>query len=119
MRIEELENQIKEEIKRRIENGKPRELWYSPHYNNTDFKNYFIEEIRTFLLKGTHNNSETTRILRNISPDNLIRIIDNHYIFTRFYITLNHKNKISFNYCAGQDYIAERKAMREIIVKKY
>lgn len=119
MNIKELEKQIKEGIEKNIENGKPREIWYSPHYNNTDLKLYFVEEIRSFLLKGTHSNSETTRILKNINPYNLMNICDQYYIFTRFYLTLNHKNKISFNYCAGQDYIAERKTMRELIIKKY
>lgn len=119
MKIEELENQIKEEIKRNIEKGKPKEIFYNSHYNDIELKKYFIEQIRTFLLKGTHNSSETTRILRNIRPDDLMRIVNNHYIFTRFYLTLSRKGYVAFGYCEGQDYIVERKAMREIIIKEY
>lgn len=115
----DIKKQIIEELKKRINEGKPKEIFYNSHYNNKEFKQYFIEEIRTFLLHGTHSNSETTRIIKNISPNDLMSICDNYYIFTRFYITLNHKNKISFNYCAGQDYASERKAMRKIIIKNY
>lgn len=119
MSMKEKEQEIKKFLQEKIKKGEPKELFYNPHYNDEELKKYFIEKIRCFLLKGTHSNSETTRILRNIRPDDLMRIADNYYIFTRFYLTLNHKNNVSFNYCAGQDYIFERKQMREIIIKKY
>ena len=114
-----MENRIKKLLEERIQKGEPMEAFYNPYSGNSDLKNAFVEEIRKFLLIGTHSNSETRRILTNITPSNLQRIINNHYIFTRFYFALNYNNELHFNYCAGQDYIAERKAMREIIVKEY
>lgn len=71
MNYREIENQIKETIENNIKEGKIKEIWYNPHYNCEEFKRYFVENIRTFLLHGTHSNSETTRILRNINPERL------------------------------------------------
>lgn len=114
-----MEKEIKEFLKEKEKRGENKEIFYNAYFNNEDFKKYFVEKIRQFLLVGTHSNSETRRILTNITPSNLQRIINNHYIFTRFYFSLGWDDEIHFNYCAGQDYIAERKAMREIIVKEY
>ena len=114
-----MENEIKKFLMEKSKNGGSKELFYSPYYNNEEVKKYFAEKIRQFLLTGTHSNSEAQRILTNITPSNLRRIINNYYIFTRFYFCLGWDNELHFNYCAGQDYISERKIMRELIVKNY
>lgn len=114
-----MENEIKKILMEKFENGGNKELFYSTYYNNEEIKKYFVEKIRQFLLTGTHSNSETRRILTNITPSNLQRIINRYYIFTRFYFSLGWDHEIHFNYCAGQDYISERKIMRNLIVKNY
>lgn len=114
-----MENRIKKLLEEKIQRGEPMEAFYNPYSDNADLKKAFVEEIRKFLLVGTHSNSETRRILVNITPDNLQKIINNHYIFTRFYFSLDYKNELHFSYCAGQDYIVERKIMRNIVTKEY
>lgn len=109
---------IKNLINKQIEEKGIKELWFDNYKLDYDIKLIYVENIRRFLLNGTHANSETRRILTNINPQRLLHIIQNHYIFTRFYAYIVD-NVVKFNYCAGQDYIAERRAMREIIVKEY
>lgn len=113
--VEELKKEI---IEREIKNY-PAQYWYYWQDIPNNKSMFFIEYIRRFLLEGTHYNSETHRIIANINPYDLHAITRNFYIFSRFYFDMDSNGNLYFNYCAGQDYIAERRAMREIVIKKY
>lgn len=90
------------------------ELWKISE-DKEELRRLFAEGIRKMALENTKNNSKNRIILVNINPNRIYEIASKYGIFNRFYITENNK----VNYCTGQDYIEERKAIRNLLVKSY